>query len=107
MYGTKSANRPGEDWVPGSIIERRGPHSYIVKAANGQVWHRHIDQLKEMKDSPQEILEISTDIDSQAFGTVPTELPIPPTTDTTTEAEETQQPCYLIRNRKPPDGLTY
>ena len=41
--------RPGEDWVPGVIVERRDPHSYMVKVANGQVWHRHIDQLKEMK----------------------------------------------------------
>ena len=31
--------RPGEDWVPGVIVERRGPHSYLVKVANGQVWH--------------------------------------------------------------------
>ena len=30
-----------------------------------------------MKDSPQEISETSTDIDTQAFETVPTELPIP------------------------------
>ena len=44
-----------EDWILNPIIERRGPHSYTVKAAYGQVWHQHIDQLKEMKDSPQEI----------------------------------------------------
>ena len=94
--------RPGEDWVPGVIVERRGPHSYIVKVANGQVWHRHIDQLKEMKDSPQEISETSTDIDSQAFETIPTELP-PSSTDTTTS----QQPRYPKRNRKPPERLTY
>ena len=95
--------RPGEDWVPGVIVERRGPHSYLVKVANGQVWHRHIDQLKEMKDSPQEISETLTDIDTQAFETVPTELPIPSTTDTATS----QQPHYPKRNRKPPERLTY
>ena len=54
------------------------------KVVNGQVWHQHIDQLKEIKDSPQEIPETSTDIDSQAFETIPTELPISSTTDTTT-----------------------
>ena len=80
-------SRPGEDWIPSAIIERWGPHSYMVKAANGQILHRHIDQLKEMKDSPQEISETSTDIDSEVFGTLPTEVPIPPLVDTTVEAE--------------------
>ena len=99
--------RPGKDWIPGVITERRGPHSYTVKAANGEVWHRHIDQLKEMKDSPQEISETSTDIDSEVFGTLPTEVPIPPMADTTAEAEESQQPRYPVRNPRPPDRLTY
>lgn len=31
--------RLGEDWIPGATIERQGPHSCMVKAANGQVWH--------------------------------------------------------------------
>ena len=26
--------QPGEDWVPGAIIKRQGPHSYMVKVAN-------------------------------------------------------------------------
>ena len=99
--------RPGEDWIPGAIIERWSPHSYTVKAANGQVWHRHIDQLKEMKDSPQEISETSIDIDSKVFGTLPTKVLIPPVVDTTAEAYESQQPCYPMRNCKPPDRLTY
>ena len=29
--------KPGKDWIPGAIIEKRCPHSYTVKAANGQV----------------------------------------------------------------------
>ena len=66
----------------------------MVKAANSQVWHWHIDQLKEIKDSLQEISETSTDIDSEVFGTLPTEVPIPPVVDTTVEAEGSQQPCY-------------
>ena len=79
----------------------------MVKAANGQVWHRHIDQLKEMKDSPQEISQTSTDIDSEVFGTLPTEVSIPLVDDTTAEAEESQQPHYPVRNHEPPDRLTY
>ena len=38
----------GEDWVPGTVTERRGPLSYTVQVADGQLWHRHIDQLKEL-----------------------------------------------------------
>ena len=64
------------------------------------MWHQHIDQPKKKKDSPQEISDTvpQQTFDSQAFGTVPTELPIPPTKDTTTEAEESQQFCYPKRN---------
>ena len=64
--------RPGEDWVPGTVVDRKGPHSYTVQVANGQLWHRHIDQLKEMKDSPQEdVLTNSSDIDTHAYGASP------------------------------------
>ena len=53
------------------------------------------DQLKEMKNSLQEISETSTDLDSDVFGTVSTDLPIPPMLDTTAEAEEVNNllPC--------------
>ena len=40
-----------------------------------------------MKDSLQEISGTLTDIDSEVFGTLPTEPPIPPVT---AEAEESQ-----------------
>jgi len=57
--------QPDDDWIPGTVIERRGPHSYAVQVTNEQLWHRHIDQLKEMKDSPQEdVSHSSSDIDS-------------------------------------------
>ena len=49
------------------------------------------DQLKEMKNNLQEISETSTDLDSEVFGTLSTDLPIPPMLDTTAEAEESQQ----------------
>ena len=49
------------------------------------------DQLKEMKNNLQEISETSTDLDSEVFGTLSTDLPIPPMLDITAEAEESQQ----------------
>ena len=45
---------PGEDWIPGTVVDRKGPRSCTVQVANGQLWHRHIEQLKEMRGSPQE-----------------------------------------------------
>ena len=38
-----------EDWIPGTVVERRGPLSYTV-----QVINIYIEQLEEMDDSPQE-----------------------------------------------------
>ena len=37
--------RPGPDWVPGIIVTKSGPLSYVVKVGNGQVWKRHVDHL--------------------------------------------------------------
>ena len=76
--------QPGEDWVSGTVVDRKGPHSYTVQVANGQLWHRYIDQLKEMKDSPQEdVLTNLSDIDTHAYGASPAEVPTPTVTDAT------------------------
>ena len=62
------------------MIERRDPHSYTVQVANDQVWHQHVDQFKEMQDSPQEHVSKSlSDIDDQVFVTVP--LPVTSVTE--------------------------
>ena len=33
---------PGDKWVPGTIIERTGPLSYVVQVAGGQTWKHHV-----------------------------------------------------------------
>ena len=54
--------RPGEDWIPVTVVDRKGSRSCTVQVANGQLWHRHIEQLKEMRHSPQEdVLKNSSD----------------------------------------------
>ena len=45
--------RPGDKWIPGTIIERTGQLSYLVQVAGGQTWKCHIDHLRQMDDSPQ------------------------------------------------------
>ena len=37
----------GDKWVPGVIVERKGPLSYIVQIRTGTQWRRHIDQLQD------------------------------------------------------------
>ena len=46
--------RTRDKWIPGTIIERTGPSSYLVQVAGGQTWKYHIDQLRQMDDSPQQ-----------------------------------------------------
>ena len=61
--------RAGPGWLPGTVIERNGPLSYLIKVNGGQLWRRHIDQLREVDDTPaehpseqlQESLEDTTD----------------------------------------------
>lgn len=38
--------RPGPKWIPGVIIERKGPLSYVVETEKKQVWHKHAEQVK-------------------------------------------------------------
>ncbi len=45
--------RPGPQWIPGTIIERRGPVTYLVQVARDRIWKRHIDHLNKTTDTPQ------------------------------------------------------
>ena len=46
--------RPGPTWIPGTIIERSGPLSYVVQVKGEQTWKRHIEHLREVGDTPVE-----------------------------------------------------
>ena len=46
--------RGGSKWVPGTLVARRGPLSFVVQVNDGVQWHRHVDQLVESPDSPQD-----------------------------------------------------
>ncbi len=45
--------RAGQAWIPGTVIKRTGPLSYVVQVA-GKLWKRHIDHLREMGDTPMQ-----------------------------------------------------
>jgi len=69
--------QPGPKWIPGTVIERNGPLSYLVKVRGEQVWKRHVDMLCEVSDTPmEESVEASNQSDE-------VEEPIsPPTVET-------------------------
>ena len=37
----------GDKWIPGVVVERTGPLSYIVQIRTGAQWRRHADQLRD------------------------------------------------------------
>ena len=45
--------RPGAAWVPGVVVERVGPLTYLVQVGDGELWKRHIDHLRERSDTLQ------------------------------------------------------
>ena len=45
--------RPGPKWVPGVIVQRLGPLSFLIKTRDGQMWRRHVDHLKEVRTDPE------------------------------------------------------
>ena len=63
-------HRPVLRWIPGTIIERKGPVSYLILVLGGELWKRHIHHLRERPDSPQDFpvepryeAEIDSDVD--------------------------------------------
>ena len=39
--------------MPGTMVERTGPLSYLVQVSDNRIWKRHIDHLRPMSDGPQ------------------------------------------------------
>ena len=103
----------GDKWVPGTIMERTGPLSYLVQVTGGLMWKRHIDQLRQMDDSPQEKFTEETYSDKETMIQFPpnqtandaepvNDEPTPTVTDSTPTTHR-----YPRRVHVPPDRLTY
>ena len=74
--------RPGADWVPATILEVKGPVTYLVETDEGQVWKRHLDQLKELEQKKQ----------STEFTSEDTEFPSIPSIQDPTEPDDPPEP---------------
>ena len=100
--------RPGEKWVPGTIIERTGPLSYLVQVTGGQTWKCHIDHLKQMDDSPQQEQTTETaSNDKETTIRFPSQTASNSGSVKVTESTPTTTHRYLQRVRVPPDRLSY
>ena len=122
--------RDGPHWLQGTIIERKGPLSYLVQLTSGAVWRRHIDHILESVDSPQEepvtpepVISVPEELPSPSSipvdvtpPTVPvTEQsdistdetavsePAPVLTDHQSETVQTPPRCYPQRQHRPPE----
>ena len=43
--------RTGLSWIPGTIVGRNGPLSYVVQVKGKQICKRHVDHLREVGDT--------------------------------------------------------
>ena len=80
-------------WLPGKVLERIGPCSYLIQLEDGRQWRRHIDHLK--------LLDSAV---SDEMTTYPTSLPTESSTPTATASLDTTpvpEPRYPRRVRKP------
>ena len=80
-------------WLPGKVLERFGPCSYLIQLEDGRQWRRHINHLK--------LLDSAV---SDEMTTYPTSLPTESSTPTATALLDTTpvpEPRYPRRVRKP------
>ena len=108
--------RPGQPWVPGTIVHRQGPLSFSVDLGNGQVWRRHIDHLRARGDGPVQPEPVDTEHNESDDIPFPVDDPecdrtdnssSTPTESTTpsTSSELVTTSRYPTRDRRPPDRL--
>jgi len=126
--------REGPRWVPGVVIERLGPLTYLIQVESGLFWRRHVDHLRVMSDQPMKTDPLPTQTATTPSVVDPapsvvdpglaqeqlTELSAPvesvthiPTSnsETVTVSNEPSPPSSPVRryplrdNRRPPDRL--
>ena len=116
--------RPGPAWIPGTITQAQGPLTFIVCVESGQLWKRHVDQLKSLS-TPKPTTEFTIDGNQDAEHTPADSVtPSEPTKSQTTTGSGTSlsppspSPTadqdrsalsgtsrYPQRDRHPPDRL--
>ena len=83
-------------WVPGVIVQQRGPLTYLVKMCDGQLWKRHTDHLN--ISSPPDLQE-----DSAPYPSAPSTTDVSTDTPTdllTSHPRTSNPPCRYLTSDK-------
>ena len=104
--------REGPQWISGTIAEKRGPLTYLVEIREDILWKRHIDQIIQAADTPDDVSSCVS-LPTPTVPVLPAPLPLPLTpprysstapvlphspsvTDATPEQPATQIQCLLL-----------
>lgn len=116
--------RDGPKWIKGVVVDKLGPVSYLVKTMNGDLWRRHVDQLRAAMDS-ENVTDEADEMFFPATPAVPPSQPTPPAqqppdhipppnipvdTGSSTQrqnSENDQGRRYPSRVRNPPEYFSY
>ena len=100
--------RHGDRWLPGVVIQKYGPLTYSVQLDSGQVWRRHLDQLRAIGDDKQNTVPEEPLLPLPSLNTQVPDTPLPdtPPPDTQPSVIPTQEPRYPVRNRRNTDRYT-
>ena len=110
--------RQGPHWIPGTVVKQKGPLTYLVKVRETQVWKRHIDHLRQIEDTPRELLKSNEKLamDENEFANSETDddfvdnatnVHSDKTTETASELIVVDARHYPQRTHRPPDCLIY
>ena len=94
MVRNYGASRP--KWIPGIVMQNRGPLSYAVQTDDGQVWHRHVNQMRKAELVEQADVSVGQDLSVQVGGQETTEQKEPSSMDGQGSAIETSDPVIHV-----------
>ncbi|XP_061883310.1 uncharacterized protein K02A2.6-like isoform X1 [Entelurus aequoreus] len=82
VYVRNFSSNNNQQWLPGIILKRSGPVSYVVKLTDGRIFRRHQDHVRLRQDTGSE-----TDSSTEFPGAGPTAVGVgSPESETRTEA---------------------
>ena len=68
--------REGPQWISGTIAEKRGPLTYLVEIREDILWKRHIDQIIQAADTPDDVSSCVS-LPTPTVPVLPAPLPLP------------------------------
>ena len=92
--------RPRIKYLPGVVVRRIGPLTFLVEVKDGLMWRRHVDHLKPLQESPStESTSFSNEAEPDEAVDDDTHLPLTDNAITLNPDQPTQQPQSSIHQR--------